>query len=154
MNTGEGKEVVGGTRVTGEGSKGGVHVARRYPGRLQLILDADGDRILTTPAQQLGHLEGKGKVPTLVGADTLAIDVDRSLVAGRADTQEDPLAPPTRWDEGLAHVPGQTEVVEQIFILLVPTPRDRNWSCCAQTIEPTMLLTHTLGIGLKVPDAR
>ena len=86
MNAGKGEEVVGGAGVAGEGPESSVHVARWYPSGLQLILDADGDRILTVPTQQFGHLEGKGEVPTLVGADTLAIDVDRSLVAGRANT--------------------------------------------------------------------
>src|SRR5262245_11563906 len=112
-----------------------------------MVLDADGDDVLFVPLDQVRDLKGKGQVPAFVRANLLAVDIDRTVIVGRADADEHALALPATRDVCPPDVPGQAKVAEEVFVLLVPTARHRDWAGPREAIEPPIAIADFLGIG-------
>jgi len=96
MDAGKWEEIVCGLGVAGKHAQFCAgHVAGGDAGRLQHILDADGERVLLVPPHLIGDVECKGQVPTLVLADFAAVQIYSRKIDGRANADEHALAFPT-----------------------------------------------------------
>ena len=129
------------------------HVRRRYTGGLQFVLNADGDHIFFIPFDMLRDLKGKGQVSAFMRTDLGAIDVNSAGITCGANAQEHALPLPALRHVCSFNVPCLAEVIEEIFVLFVPTPGDSHRAWFLQPVEPAILFACSARIYLEIPYA-